>query len=116
MEDLSKMNKDAAEIREKILVEEVANKGKRDKPKRGSSSVAMKTMTSVTSFSTASKTDQSVDVIKIYQQSMNPTKKERSNSKSLKRALTPKVKKSKRIIVMGNQIVDEKDEEELLKE
>lgn len=52
MEEVNKLNKDTAEIREKVIVEEVANKGKKDKPKRGSSIAGLKTMTSTTSFKT----------------------------------------------------------------
>ena len=47
---------------------------------------------------------------------MGSNKRERSRSKSVQRALTPKVKKSKKVIVMGSNTVDEKDEEEMIKE
>jgi hypothetical protein len=49
---------------------------------------------------------------KIYQVSSG----KRDKSLSTKRALTPKIKKSKRVIVMGSDVIDEKNEEEMEKE
>lgn len=54
-----------------------------------------------------------MDMQKIYQSS---GKRDRSNSQSAKRALTPKIKKSKRVIVMGSDVIDEKNEEDMEKE
>ena len=51
-----------------------------------------------------------MDIQRIYQ---GGGPRSRSNSKSLKRALTPKVKKSKRIIIMP---IEEKNEEDYEKE
>lgn len=59
---MNKINRDQAEVREKIIIEEVT---KKEKQKRGNSIAVMKTMTSTASF--GAKNDQSVEVIKIYQ-------------------------------------------------
>jgi hypothetical protein len=77
--------------------------------------VGIKTLTSSSSFSKPikAKDDQSViDITKIYLNNSNVIR-DRSNSRSVKRTLTPKVKKSKKIIVMP---IEEKTEEDFEKE
>ena len=81
--------------------------------RRGSSINGIKSMTSTSNFNQTaiSNNDSVTDIQKIYVPDSN--KRNRSNSRSQKRALTPKVKKSKRVIVMP---IDEKTEEDFEKE
>lgn len=72
----------------------------------------MKSLTSTSSFTQKkeSKDDSSMaQVAKIYQSEQRA----RSSSKSQKRALTPKVKQSKRVVIMP---IEEKNEDDLEKE
>ncbi len=104
MEDVTKLSKDVSEAK---VIEDVQYQKKKESNRRGSSITALKSMTSTSSFSTQKDTTDS-DISRIYQSGRKASK-----SKSKTRALTPKVKQSKRVIVMP---IDEKNEEDMEKE